>query len=84
MGLYVYGALLMSFSFVVGLGHSPWLVALAIVSAAISGLAEVCTQMAIATGASSFRFLNASFAALSWIVTAWTVICALYVTIGGL
>lgn len=83
MGLYVYGAMLMIFSFIIGIGHSPWLVAFAISSAALAALAEVFTELAKATGSSSFRLFNVIFAPASWVVTAWTTIFALYITIGG-
>jgi hypothetical protein len=87
-GLYVYGALCMTLSFVVGsqIGNHL-LMAAALASAALSALAEVASEIVGAVDAGyphpSAVALQAILAVLSWVVTAATVLIALYILIGA-
>lgn len=85
-GLYVYGALCMVFSFVVGMqAGNHMLMAAALASCALSALGEVATEVIQASEQRypSLIAVQATVAILSWVVTAATVLFALYTLIGG-
>jgi hypothetical protein len=91
-GLYVYGALCMTLSFVVGMqAGNHLLMAGALVSAATSALSEAASEVITALNAgypyqrakpSAIAFQN-GLAVLSWAVTAATVVLALFTLIGA-
>lgn len=85
-GLYVYGALCMTLSFVVGMqAGNHLLMAAALASCALSALGEVATEILDATDQRypSLIVVQAAVSILSWLVTAVAVVFALFVLIGG-
>lgn len=88
MGLYIYGALLMAMTFVVGLiASDPFLMALAVLSCAIAALSEAMNDFAqsdfgLGKWPRGYRVVNAT-AILSWFIAAIAALYAVLSLIGG-